>query len=36
MARITDKYEQKLAGVLRKYTTDIAALKAQVRALQKK
>jgi hypothetical protein len=36
IARITDKYEQKLAGVLKKYTADVEALKAQVRALQKR
>jgi hypothetical protein len=36
IARLTEKYEQKLAGMLKKYTTDTEALKAQVRALQKK
>jgi hypothetical protein len=36
IARLTDKYEQKLAGVLKKYTIDVEALKAQVRALQKR
>ncbi len=35
-SRLVDKYEQKLAGVLKKYMTDTEALKAQVRALQKR
>lgn len=34
--RLTEKYEQKLAGVLKKYMADTEALKKQVRALQKK
>ena len=36
IARLTDKYEQKLAGVLKKYAADTEALKKQVRALQQK
>ena len=35
MTRLHEKYEQKVSGVLKKYTTDIEALKSQVRALQK-
>ena len=34
--RITSKYEKKLEGVLKKYMQDTHALKAQIRALQKK
>ncbi|MBX9744331.1 MAG: hypothetical protein K2X08_03875 [Chlamydiales bacterium] len=34
--RIQEKCENKIAGVLRKYQTDTEALKAQIRALQKK
>jgi hypothetical protein len=36
MSRMTEKYEQKLAGVLKKYTIETEALKKQVRALQLK
>jgi len=36
MARITEKYEQKMAGILKKYTADVESLKSQVRALQKR
>jgi hypothetical protein len=36
IARLTEKYEQKLKGVMQKYTRDVEALKNQVRALQKK
>jgi len=35
MTRLHEKYEQKVSGVLKKYTTDVEALKSQVRALQK-
>lgn len=34
--RLEKKYEDKLAGVMRKYATDIEALKRQVRSLQQK
>lgn len=34
--RMQEKCEHKIAGVLRKYQTDTEALKAQIRALQKK
>ncbi len=34
--RLEKKYEDKLSGVMKKYTTDIEALKNQVRALQQK
>ena len=34
--RIQEKYEDKLAGVQRKYTVDVEALKKQIRALQRK
>lgn len=33
-ARLQDKYEDKLAGVQRKYMTDVEALKKQIRSLQ--
>ena len=36
LVRLQDKYESKVAGVLRKYQTDTEALKKQVRALQQK
>ena len=32
--RMQEKYEDKLAGVQRKYTTDVEALKRQIRSLQ--
>ncbi len=35
-ARQKEKYEEKLAGVQRKYQTDIEALKKQIRSLQQK
>ncbi len=34
--RLKEKYEDKLAGVQRKYQTDIEALKKQIRSLQQK
>lgn len=34
MGKIEQKYEQKIAGVMRKYNTDMEALKKQVRSLQ--
>lgn len=34
MARLQEKYEDKLAGVQRKYTMDTEALKKQIRSLQ--
>lgn len=36
MIRIEKKYEEKLAGVIRKHSTDVEALKKQIRALQKR
>lgn len=36
MARLTDKYEKKLAGLQKKYLTDTDALKKQIAALQRK
>ena len=36
LGRLEKKYEEKLAGVMKKYTTDVEALKNQVRSLQKK
>lgn len=36
IARITDKYEKKLAGLQRKYTNDVEQLKRQISTLQKK
>jgi hypothetical protein len=36
LARLTEKYEQKIAGIMKKYTSDVEALKTHVRALQKK
>jgi hypothetical protein len=33
--RLQEKYEDKLAGVQRKYATDVEALKKQIRSLQK-
>lgn len=36
ISRLQEKYEDKLAGVMRKYQTDVNALKNQIRALQKK
>ncbi len=36
VCRLKEKYEEKLAGVQRKYQTDIDALKKQIRALQQK
>jgi hypothetical protein len=36
IARLESKYEDKLAGVMKKYTTDLEALKKQVRSLQQK
>ncbi len=35
MTRLSEKFEQKVSGVLKKYTTDVEALKSQIRALQK-
>lgn len=34
--RLKEKYEDKLAGIQRKYTTDVEALKKQIRSLQAK
>lgn len=36
IARLTDKYEKKLAGLQKKYVTDIEVLKKQVSQLQRK
>ncbi|MBS0625862.1 MAG: hypothetical protein JSS32_07420 [Verrucomicrobia bacterium] len=36
IARLQDKCESKVAGVLKKYTTDTEALKKQIKALQQK
>jgi hypothetical protein len=36
MIRIEKKYEEKIAGVIRKHSTDVEALKKQIRALQKR
>lgn len=36
IARLTDKYEKKLQGMQKKYTTDVDALKKQVANLQRK
>lgn len=36
MLRLEKKYEEKLAGVVKKHTTDVEALKKQIRALQRK
>jgi len=36
LVRLTEKFEQKIAGIMKKYTSDVEALKTQVRALQKK
>jgi hypothetical protein len=36
LSRLYEKYEDKLAGVLRKYTQDTEALKKQIRALQQR
>lgn len=36
IARLTDKYEKKLAGLQKKYTQDMETLKKQVAALQRK
>lgn len=36
VARITEKYEKKLAGLEKKYVTDVENLKKQVSALQRK
>lgn len=35
-ARLTDKYEKKLAGLQKKYVADVEALKKQIAALQRK
>ena len=35
LSRMQEKYEDKLTGVMRKYSTDVEALKNQVRSLQK-
>lgn len=35
MARIQEKFESKISGIMKKYTVDIEALKKQIRALQK-
>lgn len=35
IARMEEKYESKVAGILRKYQTDTEALKKQIRSLQK-
>ena len=36
MSRLQEKCEQKIAGAMKKYTTDIHALKQQIRALQQR
>lgn len=36
IAKMQEKWEGKIAGILKKYTQDVEALKAQVRSLQKK
>jgi phage host-nuclease inhibitor protein Gam len=36
IVRLQERYEDKLAGVQRKYQTDVDALKKQVRSLQQK
>ena len=36
MARLQEKYEDKIAGVMKKYTIDVEALKKQIRALQQR
>lgn len=36
LSRLQEKYEDKIQGVLRKYNTDIEALKKQIRALQQR
>lgn len=36
VARLNEKYESKLAGVQKKYATDMEALKKQIRSLQQK
>lgn len=35
VSRITEKYEGRIAGVMKKYSADVEALKKQIRALQK-
>ncbi|MBF8263853.1 MAG: hypothetical protein HW387_1518 [Parachlamydiales bacterium] len=36
LSRLQEKYEDKLAGVQRKYSTDVEALKKQIRSLQQR
>lgn len=36
IARLTDKYEKKISGMVKKYTCDVDALKKQVSSLQRK
>lgn len=36
VARLTDKYEKKLAGLQKKYQTDVESLKKQIATLQRK
>lgn len=36
LSRLHEKYENKIAGVMKKYTTDVNALKKQIRALQQR
>ena len=36
LSRLQEKYEDKLSGVQRKYSTDVEALKKQIRALQQR
>ncbi len=35
LGRLTEKYQGKIAGVMKKYTTEVEALKNQIRSLQK-
>lgn len=34
LSRLREKYEDKISGILKKYTTDVEALKRQIRSLQ--
>jgi hypothetical protein len=36
MARLIEKYEHRIVGVMKKYTTEVEMLKSQIRALQKR
>jgi len=36
ITRLEEKYQQKIAGIMTKYTKDVEALKTQIRALQKR